>query len=97
MMLFAFAVSTGCKKTPAPAGETMGSNHAGSAGSGMMANGSGMMATGSGSAGMAGSGSGSATTPVVPTSTDFEEQASKDVTDANLEAHLAAMEKQLAN
>ncbi len=33
----------------------------------------------------------------LPTSVDFEDQASKDVTDSNLEAKLGALEKQLAN
>ncbi len=92
------AVTTGCKKkhaeeatAPAAANNSMNGS----------ANGSAMAGSGSAAAMAAGSGataSGSATAPAdLPTSVDFEAQASKDVTDSNLEAKLGALEKQLAN
>lgn len=101
LLLGLAAVSAGCKKhhqdeAAAPAktdnsmtGSANGSAAAGSGSAGTMA---------AGSAAPAGAGSANAAAAAdLPTSVDFEEQASKDVTDSNLEAKLSDLEKQLAN
>lgn len=86
LLIAAFLVSTGCKKKqqePAPAPTTGSAAMTGSAPAPEP------VATGSAAAGSA--------AVDVPTEQDFEDQASKDVTDKNVDDKLKTLEKDLAH
>ena len=97
MLLFVSSISmltAGCKKHEAEPPSNSGSAIASGSAMGSSTMGSAVAA---GSAAMTGSAAamGSAATPDVPTTADFEAQATTDITDKNLESQLDAIEKDL--